>query len=140
MEKEKELEKTSVSKPMRNAHGQLLPGNTANPAGRPIGSGNPLKQFQKEEFEKMTDKEKREFLIEVTAFDRWRMAEGQPHQTTDVTSGGKPIPIIAGITQKDNVVLDNDGDKKDQSVAPKNQGGARGDGSVEDSVNSLIAD
>ena len=136
MEKEKENPDKTVFN--RKEDGTFGPGNNANPEGRP--KGKTMKEFAREWLMSMDDEEKQNFLKKVTPEFRWRMAEGNPHQTTDVTSGGKPIPIIAGITQKDNAVLDNDGDKKDQPVAPKNQSGARGDGSVEDSVNSLIAD
>lgn len=39
---------------------------------------NPLKEFQREEFAKMTDKEKRAYLKLVDPFNKWRMAEGNP--------------------------------------------------------------
>lgn len=138
------MEKTNLGnkknqeyKPERNADGTLKKGFSGNPSGRPRDT---MKDFLRRKLIDMTDEEKENFLKKISHEELFRMAEGHPHQTTDVTSGGKPIPIIAGITQKDNVVLDNDGDKKDQSVAPENQSGARGDGSVEDSINSLIAD
>lgn len=38
MKKTERLEKTGQNKPMRNEKGQLLPGQTANPNGRPKGS------------------------------------------------------------------------------------------------------
>jgi len=32
----------------------------------------------------------------------WQMLEGRPQQTTDITSGGEPIPILGGITSNQN--------------------------------------
>jgi len=40
-------DKTSANKPKRNEKGQLLPGNTANPNGRPIGSISLTDQIRK---------------------------------------------------------------------------------------------
>ena len=67
-------------------------GQSGNPGGRPK---DPLKTFQREEFAKMPPKQKREFLKKVAALDRWKMAEGAPHSTSDITSGGEALhPIL----------------------------------------------
>lgn len=59
-----------------------------NNGGRPR---NPLKEYQRERFSKMSEKEKEEFLKKVAPELRWRMAEGNPDTTTDITSGGEPL-------------------------------------------------
>lgn len=65
---------------------------------------NPLKEFQREEFAKMTDDEKRNYLKEVDKYRRWTMAEGNPEDTTDITSNGEGLaPILVQfINAKDN--------------------------------------
>jgi len=45
------------------------------------------------------------------------MAEGNPHQTTDVTSGGKPLPILGGITKD---VPTNNSNKADNESKKEN--------------------
>lgn len=56
---------------------------------------DPLKQFQREQFSKMTRKEKAEFLKKVDALDRWKMAEGSPHSTTELSGkDGNPLAIV----------------------------------------------
>lgn len=44
---------------------------------------NPLKEFQREQFMKMSDKEKLEFLNQVMPYQRWTMAEGNPDSHVD---------------------------------------------------------
>jgi len=46
--------------------------------------------------EKMTLEEKEEWLLamKVSGDLMWRMGEGNPHQTNDHTTGGKPIPLL----------------------------------------------
>lgn len=84
-----ELVKQEENKPLRDAHGRLMPGHTANPNGRP--KGKTLKEYQAEKFRAMSDEEKEEYLRDVAKVERWRMAEGNPKQDTDITSAGRPI-------------------------------------------------
>jgi hypothetical protein len=70
---------------------QFKPGVSGNPGGRPK---NTLKEFQGEEFRNMTPEQKREFLRTIAKIDRWKMAEGNPPQQTDVTTGGDKIQSI----------------------------------------------
>jgi len=61
---------------------------------------NSLKRFQQQMFNDMTPAEKKAFLKGVPKGERWRMAEGNPHQTTD-TEHILPqtlIELINGIT------------------------------------------
>ena len=76
------LVKTSEIKPERDSKGRLLPGNTANPNGRP--KGKTLKEFQAEQFRTMTDEEKAEWLKDVGKDTRWKMGEGMPRQDVGV--------------------------------------------------------
>ena len=74
-----------------------------NRKGR-IDGGGGLKAYDRKKFEKMSDLAKDEFLSTLTPELRYRMAEGNPHQTqeTDLTSGGKEIPILGGASHDPN--------------------------------------
>ena len=43
----------------------------------------------------------------------WNYLDGLPHQTTDITSGGKPIPLLYGLS-------DNISDKEDTQTPKEN--------------------
>ena len=75
----------------RNADGTFGPGNNANPLGRPKGQS--LKEFWRQRFAEMSDEEKIEFTNKVGNEGIWKMAEGNPATNTDITSGGKEIPL-----------------------------------------------
>jgi hypothetical protein len=78
-----------------------------NRAGRP--PGQTLKEYWQKKFRDMTDEEKETFTKRVGNEVIWKMAEGQPKQDTDVTSGGEKItPIFGGLS-----VLPDNGDKTD---------------------------
>ncbi len=77
------------NKPLRDEKGRLLPGNTANPNGRPKGKS--LKEYQAEKFRMMSDEDKELFLEDVSKEKRWAMAEGNPATDVDVTTKGLPI-------------------------------------------------
>lgn len=96
----------------RQPDGTFGPGNNANPKGRPPGKS--LKEYDREKFAKMTDEEKEEFLSKIAPDMRYRMAEGNPHQTSDVTSAGKPIPILG------NALSNNDSDKENTGTDKEN--------------------
>jgi hypothetical protein len=55
---------------------QWKKGQSGNPKGKKPGKS--MKTYLKERFEKMTDKEKIEFLNRVEPNVAWRMAEGNP--------------------------------------------------------------
>ncbi len=84
------LDKQVENKPQRDELGRLLPGNTANPHGRP--KGQTLKEYQAEKFRQMTDYEKEEWLKDVAKGERWRMSEGNPQTNVDQTTNGKELP------------------------------------------------
>ena len=63
---------------------------------------NPLKAFQREKFEKMSDKEKEEFLNKIDEYKRWAMAEGNPPQPITGESGGDIVLQILNYGAKNN--------------------------------------
>ncbi len=72
------LDKQVDNKPLRDELGRLLPGNTANPNGRPKGLS--LKEFWRQRLALMTDEEKLAFSSEITKDMVWKMGEGMPKQ------------------------------------------------------------
>jgi hypothetical protein len=79
------LDKQGENKPLRDEKGRLLPGNTANPKGRP--KGKTLKEYQAEKFRMMSDEEKEEYLRDMPKSERWRMAEGNPKNDMELSGG-----------------------------------------------------
>lgn len=84
------LEKQEKNKPERDERGRLLPGNTANPNGRP--KGKTLKEWAREKLMNMTDEEKEEFIKQLPKDIVWKMAEGMPSQDTTL-KGDENNPI-----------------------------------------------
>ena len=108
-----ELE-TSENKPKRDENGRLLPGGTANPNGRPKGAVSvteAIKRILQKELPEATNEEKRTYLDQIVQkiMDKalsgdekmlkniWNYIDGMPQQSTDITSGGKPIPILGNV-------------------------------------------
>ena len=72
-----------------------------NRNGRP--KGRTLKEFARDWYMFKTDEEKRQYIESLekkTPGFAWRMAEGNPHQTTDITSGNKPIILPSEIIKQ----------------------------------------
>lgn len=92
--------------------GRWVKGQSGNPKGRP--PGKTLKEYTRDYLAKMTDEERDAFLDGLPKDVIWKMAEGQPHFTTDITSGGKPIPLLANIN-----VPNNDSNQEDNPVEEK---------------------
>ena len=114
MTEEIKQDKQDDSKPERNDKGQLLPGNTANPNGRP--KGKTLKEYARDFYMLKTDEEKKEYIEELEkkmpGFS-WRMAEGNPATQTDITSGGEKV--VTTFNFKPNVT-DTTDDKSDKEA------------------------
>lgn len=92
------LEKQEENKPERDEKGRLLPGNTANPHGRP--KGKTIKERVLDWLENNPE-DMEAFVQHFVKNNRdlaWQMLEGRPAQKTDVTSGGKPIPILGNVS------------------------------------------
>lgn len=91
----------------RNPDGTFGPNNNANPKGRP--KGKTMKEYAREFLMSMDDEAKKDFLNSLSKDIVWRMAEGNPHQTQDITSKGEAIiPIYGG-----NSLQGHNSDKKD---------------------------
>lgn len=86
MEESQEVKpvKQDENKPARDEKGRLLPGNTANPNGRP--KGKTLKEYQAEKFRLMTDEEKEKYLADVSKELAWKMAEGNPKNDLELNA------------------------------------------------------
>ena len=80
---EEVLENQERYKPKRDALGRILPGSTGNPNGRPKGKS--LKEFARQYLMGLSDEEKITYLKNLPSDIVWRMAEGNPHQTSDET-------------------------------------------------------
>jgi len=74
-------------------------GVSGNPGGIPK---NPLKEFQRKQFESMSDEEKEKFLKEIDKYKRWTMTEGNPDNKTEHAVDERLEDIILKI----NKVLD----------------------------------
>ena len=68
-------------------------GQSGNPAGKPKGTFS-LKTFAKNYLQEMSDEEKIAFMEGLPKEVIWKMAEGNPKQDTDVTSGGEAIKAV----------------------------------------------
>lgn len=74
----------------RNQNGTFTTGTMPGP-GRPRGQS--LKEFWRERFSKMSDDEKVAFTTKVGFDTIWRMAEGNPENKSDITSGGDKLTV-----------------------------------------------
>lgn len=100
----------------RNEKGQFVDGNPGSP-GRP--KGKTLKEFAREFLLSMSDDDKRDFLNSLSKDIVWRMAEGNPHQSSDIDIEIKPQPIAD--------VLQNQSIQEDNPTSEENTGSTGGD-------------
>jgi len=64
-------------------------GKSGNPGGRPKGKS--MKEYAREYLASMTDEERMEFMNGIPKVDIWKLAEGNPHTTSDITSDGEKL-------------------------------------------------
>jgi hypothetical protein len=79
-------------------------GQSGNVLGRP--KGKTMKEWAKDYLSRMSNEERDEFMEGIPKDIIWKMSEGAPQTNTDITSGGKPIPLFDNVT-KTNGISDN---------------------------------
>ena len=84
-----------------------------NPGGPGRTPGKSLKEYSREYLASLTDKERQEYLEGLPKIEIWKMAEGQPHQTTDTTIEIKPTPLLDALRH-------NNGDLQDKPTEETN--------------------
>ena len=91
--------------PNRKPDGTFGPGNIANPNGRPRKEHS-LTDAMKQKFidkpdllKQVTDKAFEMAIAgDITALKLvWNYMDGMPQQSTDITSGHQPIPLLTGV-------------------------------------------
>lgn len=79
---------------------QWKKGVSGNPKGRGAGTKT-LKEFAREYLLSMPEEDKLKFLAMLPPEIVFRMAEGNPHTTTDTTvEVTAPVPILGGVIHK----------------------------------------
>ena len=119
---------------IRDEQGKFLPGVSGNPYGRPPGSGISITTEIKKKLQEIPEGKNKtylHYLIEQilkkaviegdqqTIKQIWNYIDGMPQQNTDITSGGKPLPMLYAL-------CNNDSDTTNTPNDQENQGGSGG--------------
>lgn len=83
-----ERNKTEVK---RDSRGLFVKGTAPGPGRKP---GKTLKEYARDFLSCMTDEERQEFMDGLPKETIWKMAEGNPHSTTDLEVEVKPKPLL----------------------------------------------
>ena len=86
-------------KSLLNLRPPIKKGEVRNPHGRP--KGKTLKEYARQMFSEMTDEEKKKWLKKVHPDIIWRMSEGNPHNTDDITSKGDKIKSVVYLPMRE---------------------------------------
>lgn len=86
-------------------------GQSGNPKWRP--KTKTLKEFAREFLSNMSEEWRIEYFSQLDPEVVWKMAEWNPATQTDLTTGGKPLPII------DLNVLSHNSNSKDSTTDKK---------------------
>ena len=107
----------------------FMPGESGNPNGRPPGSGISITTEIKKKLEEVPEGQKATYLqlfinriLKQAIQDGdqqmikqvWNYVDGMPSQKTDITSGGKPIPIL------NNALLQDDSNRENTTTQEEN--------------------
>ena len=111
---------------IRDAEGKFVKGNPGSP-GRP--KGETMKEFARRMLMTMDDEQKRAYLKKLPPEITWRMAEGNPHQTSDVVG---EITVAQPLL---NALRNNDSNTKGISDVQADQSDSGGDISGQDGGN-----
>lgn len=85
---------TALQSEYSNKPWLFKPGVSGNPSGKPKGAIS-LKSFAKKYIRNLSDAEKLEFIAWLDKLDIWKMAEGNAHNTQDITTDGEALqPVL----------------------------------------------
>ncbi len=104
---------------IRDAQGRFVPGRSGNPAGRP--KGQTLKEYARQWFSEMSERDKKDFLAKLDPHVVWRMAEGNPaeEKKLGITGAITTAQLSPAQVERINQVIfdewDNDGEPQEET-------------------------
>lgn len=104
------MEEETANSPKTEKPWLFKKGQSGNPSGRPKGT---LKDYVRQKFMAMSTDEKEAFISGIDDAVVWRMAEGNPAQETDITTGGDKIDFSKLDPKQQALLEDYEGKLKD---------------------------